>query len=60
VRSATTADQVVLRCRLDELGASALESPAVIVIGAVAAFEFVGEVPTKRAEVSAIRRDFTL
>jgi uroporphyrin-III C-methyltransferase len=45
VRSATTADQVVLRCRLDELGASPLESPAVIVIGAVAAFDLVGEVP---------------
>ena len=42
VRSATTADQVVLRCRLDELGASHLESPAVIVIGAVAAFELLG------------------
>jgi uroporphyrin-III C-methyltransferase len=42
VRSATTADQVVLRCRVDELGASHLESPAVIVIGAVAAFELLG------------------
>ena len=39
VRSATTADQVTLRCRLDELGTSPLESPAVIVIGPVAAFE---------------------
>ena len=43
VRSATTADQVVLRCRLDDLGTSHLESPAVIVIGAVAAFELLGE-----------------
>ena len=48
-----------MRCRLDELGAAALESPAVIVIGPVAAFELGGEVPTKRAAVSAIRRDFT-
>ena len=31
-----------MRCRLDELGASALESPAVIVIGPVAAFELLG------------------
>jgi uroporphyrin-III C-methyltransferase len=58
--SATTSDQVVLRCRLDELGASPLESPAVIVIGAVAAFDLLGEGTTKRAEVSAIRRDVTL
>ena len=41
VRSATTADQVTLRCRLDELGTSPLDSPAVIVIGPVAAFELV-------------------
>jgi len=59
VRSATTIEQVTMRCRLDELGAAALESPAVIVIGPVAAFELGGEVPTKRAAVSAIRRDFT-
>jgi siroheme synthase len=42
VHSATTVDQVTMRCRLDELGASALESPAVIVIGPVAAFELLG------------------
>jgi len=58
VRSATTVDQVTLRCRLDELGSSDLDSPAVIIIGPVAAFELVGEVPTRRAEVSAIRRHF--
>jgi uroporphyrin-III C-methyltransferase len=57
VRSATTIDQVTLRCRLDELGGARLDSPAVIVIGAVAAFELLGEVPTHRTEVSAIRRD---
>lgn len=39
VRSATTSDQVTARCRLDELGAIELESPAVIVIGAVAALD---------------------
>jgi uroporphyrin-III C-methyltransferase len=39
VRSATTADEVVLRCRLDELGDRDLDSPAVIVIGAVAALD---------------------
>ena len=44
VRSATTADQVTTRCRLDELAAAQLESPAVIVIGPVAAFELVADV----------------
>ncbi|MGH9135663.1 MAG: uroporphyrinogen-III C-methyltransferase [Acidimicrobiales bacterium] len=39
VRSATTQDQVTVRCRLDELAANAVDSPAVIVIGPVAAFE---------------------
>ena len=39
VRSATTLDQVVARCRLDELAATPVESPAVLVIGAVAAFD---------------------
>lgn len=37
VRSATTPEQVVARCRLDELAATPVEAPAVIVIGAVAA-----------------------
>ena len=39
VRSATTLDEVVARCRLDELGEMRVESPAVLVIGAVAAFD---------------------
>ena len=39
VRSATTLDEIVVRCRLDELGEMPVESPAVIVIGAVAAFD---------------------
>jgi uroporphyrin-III C-methyltransferase len=37
VRSATTPDEVVARCRLDELASTVIEAPAVIVIGAVAA-----------------------
>jgi uroporphyrin-III C-methyltransferase len=39
VRSATTSDQVTVRCRLDELPDAAIESPAVLVIGAVAGFD---------------------
>ncbi|BAN03823.1 uroporphyrinogen-III C-methyltransferase [Ilumatobacter coccineus] len=39
VRSATTGDQVVARCDLAELGSTHVESPATIVIGAVAAFD---------------------
>jgi uroporphyrin-III C-methyltransferase len=39
VRSATTTDEVTVRCRLDELGTSEVESPAVIVVGPVAAFD---------------------
>jgi uroporphyrin-III C-methyltransferase len=37
VQSATTFDQVVARCRLDELAATPIEPPATIVIGPVAA-----------------------
>ena len=44
VRSATTPDQVVARCRLDELAATAVESPAVLVVGAVAALALVSAV----------------
>ena len=39
VTSATTADEVTARCRLDELATTPLESPAVLVIGAVAALD---------------------
>ncbi|MEZ5382056.1 MAG: uroporphyrinogen-III C-methyltransferase [Microthrixaceae bacterium] len=39
VAAATTADQQVTRCRLDQLGTAPVESPAVIVIGAVAAMD---------------------
>jgi uroporphyrin-III C-methyltransferase len=42
VRSATTLDQVVARCRLDELATTPLDAPSVIVIGAVAALELHG------------------
>jgi len=39
VRSATTVNELTLRCRLDELAAADIASPAVIVIGAVAALD---------------------
>ena len=39
VTSATTADEVTARCRLDELATTPIESPAVLVIGAVAALD---------------------
>lgn len=39
VLSATTLREVTLRCRLDELATAPVESPAVIVIGAVAALD---------------------
>jgi len=42
VRSATTPDEVVARCRLDQLAAAAVTAPAVIVIGAVAALDLTG------------------
>ena len=50
VRSATTLDEVVARCRLDELATTPVESPAVLVIGAVAAFDL-------RSERSALDRE---
>jgi siroheme synthase len=39
VRSATTGEESTQRCRLDELGTLDVRSPAVIVIGPVAAFD---------------------
>lgn len=42
IRSATTDHQHVVRCQLDELGRADIESPATIVIGAVAAFDLSG------------------
>ena len=39
VRFATTSEQHVVRCRLDELSNADVESPATIVIGAVASFD---------------------
>lgn len=42
VHSATTATEIVTRCRLDDLGDAAIESPATIVVGAVAAFDLTG------------------
>jgi uroporphyrin-III C-methyltransferase len=43
VRSATTPDEVVARCRLGELATTAIEAPAVIVIGAVAALRLTAD-----------------
>ncbi len=42
IRSATTPEQVVARCPLGELAATAIDSPAVIVVGAVAALRLTG------------------
>ena len=53
VRSATTLDEVVARCRLDELAATPVEAPAVIVIGAVAALRLRG---CRRRRVAAAPR----
>jgi uroporphyrin-III C-methyltransferase len=39
VQSATTGDQITVRCRLDGLAEAPVSSPAVLVIGAVAALE---------------------
>jgi uroporphyrin-III C-methyltransferase len=43
IRHATSAEQHVVRCALSELAATAVESPATIVIGAVAAFDLNSE-----------------
>jgi uroporphyrin-III C-methyltransferase len=43
IRHATSSQQQVVRCALSELGEAAVESPATIVIGAVAAFDLTGE-----------------
>ncbi len=43
IRDATSSRQQVVRCALSELAAVAVESPATIVIGAVAAFDLAGE-----------------
>lgn len=52
IRSATTGDQVVGRCDLAELGSIDVESPATIVIGAVAALD-VHAVTTLAASATA-------
>ena len=43
IRHATSSQQHVVRCALSELATVAVESPATIVIGAVAAFDLTGE-----------------
>ena len=56
VRSATTPDQVVARCRLDELAATAVESPAVLVIGPVAALALTSSRPLDQVALRASPR----
>jgi uroporphyrin-III C-methyltransferase len=43
IRQATSSQQHVVRCALSELATASVESPATIVIGAVAAFDLGGE-----------------
>ncbi|MDP9464939.1 MAG: uroporphyrinogen-III C-methyltransferase, partial [Actinomycetota bacterium] len=43
ISHATSSEQYVVRCALSELAGAAVESPATIVIGAVAAFDLSGE-----------------
>lgn len=55
VQSATTERHSVVRCRLDELGAADVHSPATIVIGPVAAFDLQSAfAPTIAAHADAI------
>lgn len=42
IRFATTTEQDIVRCDLDDLGTTSIESPATIVVGAVAAFDLRG------------------
>ena len=49
VQSATTDGQVTTRCRVDELAVTPVESPAVLVIGAVAALELTGVTESRLA-----------
>ncbi|MDQ3738887.1 MAG: uroporphyrinogen-III C-methyltransferase, partial [Actinomycetota bacterium] len=46
VRSGTTERQDVVRCRLDQLAGTGVESPSVLVIGAVAALDLATWLPT--------------
>lgn len=53
IRSATTPDQVVARCRLDELAVTPVDSPAVLVIGAVAALALTTDLDGNPARMGA-------
>lgn len=53
VSSATTFGEVAQRCRLNELGAAAVKSPATIIVGAIAALELTAA--TSRAPVMHAR-----
>jgi len=56
VRSATTPDQVIARCRLDELAVTAVDSPAVLVIGPVAALALTSSTGRDQPAARAIPR----
>jgi siroheme synthase len=43
IRQATSSQQTIVRCALSELAGVVVESPATIVIGAVAAFDLTSE-----------------
>jgi uroporphyrinogen III methyltransferase/synthase len=53
IRWGTRAEQIVVRTTLGELGTTALKAPSTIVIGAVAAYEFLDSTATDQLEVSA-------
>jgi len=48
IRWGTRAEQVVVRTTLGELGTTALKAPSTIVIGAVAAYEFLDTTVTEQ------------
>jgi uroporphyrin-III C-methyltransferase len=52
IRQATSSEQTIVRCVLSELADVAVESPATIVIGAVAAFDLTSEIVRRLAAVN--------
>jgi len=53
IHRATTLDEDVVRCRLDELGDTPLQSPATIVVGAVAALDLTGSSARREVDVGS-------
>jgi uroporphyrinogen III methyltransferase/synthase len=53
IRWGTRAEQIVVRTTLGDLGATALKAPSTIVIGAVAAYEFLDSTVTEQLEVGS-------